>query len=99
MVRVSVAVPGSTYDVVVAPGILEEAAAWLPELGGAEKAFVVADPTVASAYLERLAGGLDPWGWGWCTSACRPARRRSRSRPCPRCTVSWQHRRRTATTW
>jgi len=62
VVRVSVAVPGSTYDVVVAPGILEEAAASLPELGGAEKAFVVADPTVASAYLERLAGGLDPLG-------------------------------------
>ena len=62
MVRVSVAVPGSTYDVVVAPGILEQAAACLPELRGAEKAFVVADPIVAVAYLERLAGGLDPLG-------------------------------------
>jgi len=62
VVRVSVAVPGSTYDVVVAPRILEEAAARLPQLRGAEKAFVVADPTVAEAYLQRLAGGLDPLG-------------------------------------
>ncbi|TMK64241.1 MAG: 3-dehydroquinate synthase [Actinobacteria bacterium] len=62
MVRVSVTVEGSTYDVVVGTGLLEEAATCLPELGGAEKAFVVADPTVAGAYLDTLAGGLDPLG-------------------------------------
>jgi 3-dehydroquinate synthase len=60
MVRVTVSVPGGSYDVVVGQGILEEAAASLPELSKAEKAFVVADPTVAAAYLEPLAGGLGP---------------------------------------
>jgi 3-dehydroquinate synthase len=62
MVRVSVAVAGSTYDVAVGPSILEEAATYLPELQGAEKGFVVADATVAGAYLERLARGLEPLG-------------------------------------
>jgi 3-dehydroquinate synthase len=62
MVRVSVAVAGSTYDVAVGPSILEEAATCLPELQGAEKGFVVADATVAGAYLERLARGLEPLG-------------------------------------
>jgi len=62
VVRVTVAVAGSSYDVVVGPSILEEAATCLPELGEAEKGFVVADPTVAGAYLEELAAGLEPLG-------------------------------------
>ncbi len=62
MVRVSVAVAGSSYDVVIGPSILQEAATFLPGLDGAEKGFVVADPAVAGAYLEELAGGLEPRG-------------------------------------
>jgi 3-dehydroquinate synthase len=62
VVRVSVAVAGSSYDVIVGPSILEEAATSLPMLGEAEKGFVVADPMVAGGYLEVLAGGLEPLG-------------------------------------
>jgi 3-dehydroquinate synthase len=62
VVRVSVAVAGSSYDVVVGPSILEEAATCLPELEEVERGFVVADSTVAGAYLEGLAAGLEPLG-------------------------------------
>ena len=58
MVRVTVAVPGRPYDVVVGPGILAEAASHLPELPKAEKAFVVSDHVVAALYLEPLEAGL-----------------------------------------
>ncbi len=60
MVRVTVPVPGRAYDVVVGDGLLQTAAASLPALGGAEKAFVVADQVVAGLYLARLAEGLAP---------------------------------------
>ncbi|HVH52661.1 MAG TPA: 3-dehydroquinate synthase, partial [Actinomycetota bacterium] len=62
MVRVSVAVAGSSYDVVVGTSILEEAATCLPELEEVERGFVVADSTVAGAYLDGLAAGLEPLG-------------------------------------
>jgi 3-dehydroquinate synthase len=62
VVRVSVAVAGSSYDVVIGPSILEEAATCLPELEEVERGFVVADSTVAGAYLEGLAAGLEPLG-------------------------------------
>ncbi|HEX9122469.1 MAG TPA: 3-dehydroquinate synthase [Actinomycetota bacterium] len=58
MVRVSVAVPGRPYDAVIGSGMLREAGAHLPELPKAEKAFVVADHTVAERYLASLAEGL-----------------------------------------
>jgi 3-dehydroquinate synthase len=62
VVRVSVAVAGSSYDVVVGPSVLEGAATCLPELEEVEKGFVVADSTVAGAYLKGLAAGLEPLG-------------------------------------
>jgi 3-dehydroquinate synthase len=62
VVRVNVAVAGSSYEVIVGPSILEEAATCLPMLEEAEKGFVVADPMVAGRYLEVLAGGLEPLG-------------------------------------
>jgi 3-dehydroquinate synthase len=62
VVRVSVALAGSSYDVVIGPSILAEAATCLPGLDRAEKGFVVADPAVAGAYLEELARGLEPRG-------------------------------------
>lgn len=58
MERVTVAVPGRTYEVTVSTGLLEDAGSHLPELPGAERAFVVADASVAGRYLEKLAGGL-----------------------------------------
>ena len=58
MVRVTVAVPGRPYDVTIGAGLLEGAAAHLPALPRAERAFVVADHQVASRYLDRLSAGL-----------------------------------------
>lgn len=62
MVRVTVDVPGRSYDVVIGPGVLAEAGAHLPPLPRAEKAFVVADHTVAGLYLESLSAGLSARG-------------------------------------
>jgi 3-dehydroquinate synthase len=58
MVRVTVEMPGAPYDVVVGRGILSDAGRFVPPLGRAEKAFVVADATVAAAYLGPLEGSL-----------------------------------------
>ncbi|HKX25304.1 MAG TPA: iron-containing alcohol dehydrogenase, partial [Actinomycetota bacterium] len=58
----SVAVAGASYDVVVGPSILQDSATLLPELAGAEQAFVVADPTVAEAFLDEFTDGLRPLG-------------------------------------
>jgi 3-dehydroquinate synthase len=56
--RLSVRVPGHDYDVVVGSGLLGGADELLPPIPGAERAFVVADHTVAAAYLEPLADAL-----------------------------------------
>jgi 3-dehydroquinate synthase len=56
--RVTVAVPGRAYDVTVGTGLLEVAGDHLPELAGAERAFVVADANVAGRYLAPLQRGL-----------------------------------------
>jgi 3-dehydroquinate synthase len=58
LVRVTVPVPGRTYDVTIGAGLLEDAAAHIPALPRAERAFVVADQAVAGRYLERLSKGL-----------------------------------------
>lgn len=58
MVRVTVALPGRAYDVTIEAGAIDVAADHLPELPRAEKAFVVADHSVASLYLERLSDAL-----------------------------------------
>jgi 3-dehydroquinate synthase len=58
VIRVPVQAGGHGYDVVVGAGLLGEAAAHLPDLGVAEKAFVVADHQVASLYLDALQAGL-----------------------------------------
>ncbi len=58
MVRVEVPVPGRPYEVVVGPGVIGAAGELLPELPGAEQAFVVADRTVADRFFEPLADGL-----------------------------------------
>jgi 3-dehydroquinate synthase len=58
LVRVRVEVPGRAYDVAIGAGILDEAGQHLPALPRAERAFVVADHVVATAYLGRLSAGL-----------------------------------------
>jgi 3-dehydroquinate synthase len=56
--RLTVSVPGRSYDVVVGAGTLGRVGALLPELGPASQAFVVADRRVADRYLEPLAASL-----------------------------------------
>ncbi len=58
MVRVTVEVPGRSYDVAIGSGLLEEAGRHMPELPKAERAFVVADQNVSGRYFERLASRL-----------------------------------------
>jgi len=55
---VTVEVPGRAYDVTVGAGLLGITGELIPELPGAERAFVVADHDVAERYLEPLAAGL-----------------------------------------
>lgn len=65
MVRVTVPIPGRSYDVVVGAGVLARTGALLPELPKAARAFVVADRAVVDHGFGALAGslkeaGLDP---------------------------------------
>jgi 3-dehydroquinate synthase len=56
--RVTVPVPGRSYDVVVGRGVLATAAGSLPDLGVAERAFVVGDAEVAGRWFAPLEGSL-----------------------------------------
>jgi 3-dehydroquinate synthase len=60
--RVKVDVPARGYEVTVGAGVLERAGSHLPELPGAERAFVVADHEVAGRYLPPLERGLGARG-------------------------------------
>ena len=65
MVRVTVPVPGRSYDVVVGAGVLAQTGRLLPDLPQATRAFVVADRAVIDLGFGALAGslkeaGLDP---------------------------------------
>ncbi len=62
MERVTVAAPSRTYDVTIGEGLLARAAAHMPALPAAERAFVIADAAVADRYLGALAEGLEPAG-------------------------------------
>ena len=64
MERVSVAVPGRGYDVTIGSGLLAGASEHLPELLGAERAFIVADNEVADRYIGALSEGLAARGLG-----------------------------------
>ncbi len=57
MRTIEVAVPGAPYEVRVGRGLLGDPAQ-LPELPGAEKAFVVSDANVAGLYGESLSAAL-----------------------------------------
>ncbi|MGZ8605322.1 MAG: 3-dehydroquinate synthase [Actinomycetota bacterium] len=54
----TVAVAARPYDVAIGAAVLEHAGSLLPELAGAERAFVVADAVVAERYLGPLERGL-----------------------------------------
>lgn len=58
MVRVTVRLPERTYDVVIGAGVIERAAEHLPELPGAEQAFIVSDKTVSAEWLEPLSASI-----------------------------------------
>jgi 3-dehydroquinate synthase len=58
LVRVTVPVPGRSYDVTIGSGLLPDAGAYLPALPAATTAFVVSDRRVAERYHEPLAGAL-----------------------------------------
>jgi 3-dehydroquinate synthase len=64
LVRVTVPIPGRTYDVVVGAGGIGTAGELLPELPGASTAFVIADRTVSTMWFEPLAASLARAGLG-----------------------------------
>ena len=64
MVRVTVPIPGRSYDVCVGLGIISQVGDLMPQIPGASTAFVVADRTVSSAWFEPLAKGLAAAGLG-----------------------------------
>ena len=57
MERVTVPIPGRSYDVAIGAGVVAEAGELLPELGPASRAFVVFDQAVA-AWLPPLEAAL-----------------------------------------
>jgi len=62
LVRVTVPIPGRSYDVVVGAGVLGEAALHLPGFPKAERAFVVADQGIVDRWFGTLATGLTAAG-------------------------------------
>ncbi len=58
MERVTVPIPGRSYDVVIGRGVVPAAAQLLPDLGAAARAFVVADRAVADAWFRPLGDAL-----------------------------------------
>ncbi len=58
MVRVTVPIPGRSYDVCIGAGVIGSAAELLPDLPGAATAFVVADRTVSDRWFAPLAASL-----------------------------------------
>jgi 3-dehydroquinate synthase len=58
LVRVTVPIPGRSYDVVIGTGIISSVDDHLPALDGAAQAFVVSDRDVADRWFAPLAAGL-----------------------------------------
>jgi 3-dehydroquinate synthase len=58
LVRVSVQIPGRSYEVVIGSEVIERAGELLPDLPGASVAFIVSDRTVADLWFEPLAESL-----------------------------------------
>jgi len=62
LVRVTVPIPGRSYDVCVGSGIIASIGSLLPDLPGASTAFVVTDRTVSATWFEPLASSLGSAG-------------------------------------
>ena len=62
MERVTVPIPGRSYDVAIGAGVVEGAADVLPDLGAAAQAFVVVDRAVADDWLPPLSAVLESRG-------------------------------------
>ena len=62
MVRVTVPVPGRSYEVMIGPGVLANAQEHLPDLPGATTAFVVSDRTVSDLHFAALANAIEDRG-------------------------------------
>ena len=59
---VNVALPGRAYDVVIGPGLLQEAGAMIAPLLGRPHVTVISDETVAGLHLDSLRAGLAAQG-------------------------------------
>jgi 3-dehydroquinate synthase len=57
--RVTVRVPGRSYDVMVGSGVLDRIDELVPNLPGASRAFVVADRTVSDAWFPAVCRALE----------------------------------------
>lgn len=64
MVRVTVPIPGRSYDVCIGASLLGEIARFLPDMPDASTAFVVADREVSSRWFEPVAASLGSAGLG-----------------------------------
>jgi len=62
LVRVTVPIPGRSYDVCIGAGTIASVGSLLPELPGASTAFVIADRTVSARWFEPLAASLGAAG-------------------------------------
>ena len=58
MERVTVPIPGRSYDVTIGAGVIEGVAEHLPEFPRASQAFVIGDRTVSDAWFAPLAEAL-----------------------------------------
>ena len=59
MERVTVPIPGRSYEVVIGAGVIDDASGLLPDLGAAATAFIVVDRAIGGSWLPRLEAGLD----------------------------------------
>jgi 3-dehydroquinate synthase len=62
LVRVTVPIPGRSYDVCVGAGTIASVGSLMPEFPGASTAFVIADRTVSARWLDPLAASLSAAG-------------------------------------
>ncbi len=62
MERVTVPIPGRSYEVTIGSGVVAGAGDLLPDLGRAAQAFVVVDAAVTDPWLARVTGSLEPRG-------------------------------------
>jgi 3-dehydroquinate synthase len=57
--RVTVPIPGRSYEVTIGSGVVADAGGFLPDLGRAAQAFVVVDAAVTDPWLARITGSME----------------------------------------